>query len=242
MGLLDDVAGALGGSAGGWLGAGASLLGTYLTNDQSASNAASAQAFSAQQYASRYQTQVKDMEAAGLNPMLSYMNAPPGSPQGVNAPVQNYASAVQAFNDTRSTDSNINLQSSQADLNQAQSQLVDTTVAKVSAETRNLDSLNDQIKATVLNLAQTRDNMIKEGYNLTETGNVLRASVEKIKSEVWNITSDTQRIDAVKALTQVQTQLGSFDVKAASDMGNLGRSAGQLKPIVDIIRGVLSRR
>lgn len=43
--------------------------------------------FSAQQYATRYQTQVKDLMAAGLNPMLAYMQSPGSAPQGTAAPV-----------------------------------------------------------------------------------------------------------------------------------------------------------
>lgn len=61
---------------------------------QDASN--SAQAFSAQQYATRYQTQVKDMEAAGLNPMLSYSQSPGGGPVGVTGQMEGVTSGVGA--------------------------------------------------------------------------------------------------------------------------------------------------
>ena len=49
-----------------------SLIGGQMSNDARADQANRANAFSAQQFATRYQTTVKDMKAAGLNPMLAY--------------------------------------------------------------------------------------------------------------------------------------------------------------------------
>ncbi len=60
------------GVGGGLVGGLFSLLGGERRNDAQAEQAAAANAFSAQQFATRYQTTVKDMEAAGLNPMLAY--------------------------------------------------------------------------------------------------------------------------------------------------------------------------
>lgn len=100
-----------------------SYLGTQDTNQTRMDIANQANAFSAQQYATRYQTQVKDMEAAGLNPMLSYMQSPGSSPTGQQAQVENpMASATEAFH-----------QSKQRDLLSAQVRKVDAE-AKVSDE------------------------------------------------------------------------------------------------------------
>lgn len=52
-------------AAAGWFGA-------EQQNRRAADAAEQAQGFSAAQFASRYQTTVKDMQAAGLNPMLAY--------------------------------------------------------------------------------------------------------------------------------------------------------------------------
>jgi len=42
-------------------------------------------------------------------------------------------------------------------------------------------------------------------------------------------------------LILAQTGLAHLDLKAAESFGNLGREAGQLKPVVDIIRSLLRK-
>lgn len=125
---------------GGIVSAGASLFGGAQTNQanwdiaQSANQAAqqrqdAANAFNAQQYATRYQTTVKDLEAAGLNPMLAYGQGA-GSPIPVSAaPVQQAAprvnsisNAVNAFNATRANAADIKLKEEQANATNAQAE------------------------------------------------------------------------------------------------------------------------
>lgn len=73
-------------------------LGSQSTNDTQMAIAQQANAFSAQQFANRYQTTVKDMEAAGLSPMLAYGQGGGSPPTGQQAQVQNpMASAIQAY-------------------------------------------------------------------------------------------------------------------------------------------------
>ena len=76
-----------------FIGGGASLLGGTLTNQAQAAQAAGAQSFSAEQAqkqmdfqermrSTQYQTTVKDLMAAGLNPMLAYTQGGAGTPSG----------------------------------------------------------------------------------------------------------------------------------------------------------------
>ena len=76
-----------------FIGGGASLLGGMLTNQAQAAQAAGAQSFSAEQAqkqmdfqermrSTQYQTAVKDLMAAGLNPMLAYTQGGAGTPSG----------------------------------------------------------------------------------------------------------------------------------------------------------------
>lgn len=61
-----------------------------------------AQDFSAEQFSKRYQTTVKDLIAAGLNPMLAYMHGPGSSPSGtVASPGGKGMDLVGAVNTTR---------------------------------------------------------------------------------------------------------------------------------------------
>lgn len=75
------------------IGGAANLIGGVMTNQAKAEQAAAAQGFSAAQSqaqmdfqermrASQYQTAVKDLMAAGLNPMLAYSQGGAGTPSG----------------------------------------------------------------------------------------------------------------------------------------------------------------
>lgn len=59
------------------------IFGGQQTNQTNKDLANQANAFSAQQYATRYQTTVKDLEAAGLNPMLAYGQGAGSPPSAV---------------------------------------------------------------------------------------------------------------------------------------------------------------
>lgn len=227
FGIDDAIVGSVGGA----------LVTGLLNNDGAEDRMNAANAFSAQQYATRYQTTMKDMAAAGLNPMLAYSGISGTPPTGAMANPGGYPDLGQAFVNSAqkaNTEADTALKTSNLEL-------IDATVEKTKQETKNLSSMEDQIKATVDNLRVQRENMIKEGYNLTEQGNVLRKTVEKMGSEIFNLTSSTQRNYALEALNKVQAELTGYDVKAAKDLGNLGREAGQLKPIFDILR-VLFRK
>jgi hypothetical protein len=81
------------------LAAGANLIGTHMTNEANRDIANQANEFSAQQFATRYQTTVKDMQSAGLSPMLAYSQGGGNAPSGqVGAPMQNpVSSALEGY-------------------------------------------------------------------------------------------------------------------------------------------------
>lgn len=96
MGLFSGITGAIK-SVGSFLDPFGPLISGGLSYlGQSSANAANAQqadynrSFQAQMRATQYQTAVKDMQAAGLNPMLAYQNGGAGNVSGaVAAPMQN---------------------------------------------------------------------------------------------------------------------------------------------------------
>jgi hypothetical protein len=84
---------------GGVISGGLGLLGSSMTNDANARASAEANALSQRQFETRYQTTVKDMQAAGLNPMLAYSQGG-GSPPTAQAPPPKHdvvSSAVGGF-------------------------------------------------------------------------------------------------------------------------------------------------
>ena len=80
--MLGDMFKGLGGAITGGLG---DLVSGFLGAQSAQRRQEDAQEFSAQQFASRYQTTVADMKAAGLNPMLSYSQGGGTAPSGTSA-------------------------------------------------------------------------------------------------------------------------------------------------------------
>lgn len=223
--------------------AGLSFLGGERRNQQAANSTAAANAFSAQQYASRWQTTVKDMEAAGLNPMLAYQQGVGNQPTGQAAQYQDTISpAVASFQAQ-------NLQESQQEANygsaaqsRANVKLMNETVNKTKQEVENLQSTNEQTRAVIKNLAQQYENLRDEGNNIKATNQQIVATTRKILKEIPKIDAETLRQAAETMLTNKETQLRGFDVSAAEAAGNLGRNMGQVKPVLDILMEILKPR
>lgn len=235
-GAVDQVGTAIGGvlpeissiaksanqSYGGLINAGVNALGGLMANKQSAASAQSAQDFSAEQYAHRYQTTVKDLEAAGLSPMLAYAQGAGSSPSGTSYTAQNpFAGVSSAYSSTRNLDVQRENIASSTSLNDEQAALANDTARKVREETKNVSSQGEVLKATVKQLESSAKLMDSQGVSQAVQTKVLTETVRKLHEE---------------------GTLLSLDVKAAEALGNVGREAGQLKPIFDIIRSVLSKR
>jgi len=244
-GLGGLIGGGLGYLVGGPAGAGvgAAIGGGIDTNNQAAANADAANTFSAQQYATRWQTTVKDMEAAGLNPMLAYSQGVGNAPTGQMAPVTNpYINSSQNYASAANLSEQGEVLRSQASLNVEQARVVNATVDKVRSETRNLDTDNERLKAVILNLEETRQNLIKDGYNLTAQYNVLNATFNKIRAEIPQINQLTLSGNANEVLTRVETELKQLDLDAARKFDNFGREFKQYEPIIDLIKSIFGRR
>jgi len=236
--------------------AGGSLLSGHLNNQAAARRQEDAQAFSAQQFASRYQTTVRDMQAAGLNPMLAYTQGGGNAPTSSAASSAGYGDLGQTMTQAKmasaqvaNIDADTENKKAQAALIEAQvaqtrasagqleasTTVANETVSKIKQEVVNLGTENDKAKAIINNLRIEYDNLVKQGYNLTEVGNQLRSTIAKLQAE-------TTLLGDKSLLTRTQEELANLDVQAAKSFGNIGREAGQLKPIVDMLKAILSTR
>jgi hypothetical protein len=171
---IDDAAAATIGSAA--LG----FLSGQLTNDRSADQAAANNAWSAQQYATRYQTMTEDLKAAGLNPMLAYSQSPGTAPTAQAVQFQNpMSSAADAMRSASGSVQSI-ASAKQAD---SQSKLIDETVEKVKKETRNLDDEQTRLRAAYINLAESSALMAQQGQSEVVKRQVLDATARKMVTE-----------------------------------------------------------
>lgn len=237
---IDDAI--LGAAVGGVTG----LASTWWTNEKAAERQSDAQGFSAQQYATRYQTQVKDLQAAGLNPMLAYAQSPGSSPTGVAAPVQNPADSmtkltgallqavinsaqtanIQADTDNKKAsldliDAQVGATKSSAAQADAQTRVLDATVDKIAQEINNLEVEQDRIYAAAIKIKEETDLTVAKIWSEIEQKNYLKALIQKVVSE---------------------TGLNELDLKAAKQFDNLGREAQQVKPILEMIKMFIRSR
>jgi len=245
---------------GGLIGGAASLLGGERRNSAQAEQAEQANAFSAQQFATRYQTTVKDMAAAGLNPMLAYSQGGGSPPSGQQAQMQDTATpAVESFNRARQVGIQEKLNSAQvanidADTENkkaqaglivaqtaqatasagqagAQTKVLEETVHKTRQEVENLKTDQERVKSVIDNLRIEYGNLIKQGYNLTEVGNQLRATVAKMEAEIPYIRNQTFK-------SEMEGRLAELDKLAAEKFDNFGREARELRPVLDVLKHV----
>jgi hypothetical protein len=131
------------------LSAGLNYAGTQDQISAAQQNQASANAFSANQFATRYQTTVKDLQAAGLNPMLAYSQGGGSPPTAQAAPTYNKFAgasghigdaaqkALGAANiamDTQQKNANVTNTVANTTLTEQQAKLVDAQAQKTAAE------------------------------------------------------------------------------------------------------------
>lgn len=175
--------------------------------------------------------QMEGFRRAGLNPMLAYGRIDfPGS--SANYAPSNFGSGItQAMHAAAANEQ------SAASAKQAatQSMQVDANVKKIEQEISNLQTEQQKASATIDLLREQYQNAVKEGYNITEAGNQIRATINKLQQEGGLLAEQQIR-------TYILHQLDQLDLDAAKGAGNFGREMGQLKPLFDIIRSVLRPR
>jgi hypothetical protein len=107
-------------------------LGTKDTNDTNQEIAQANNAWSAAQYASRYQTMTTDMQKAGLNPMLAYSQSAGQSPTAQQVQFQNpMASALEGYHRSKERD----VMSAQVNNILADTKVKDETAKQIVAAT-----------------------------------------------------------------------------------------------------------
>ncbi len=210
----------MGGSVGGALMAGGlGYMGTEMTNEANAARADAANQWSADQFGTRYQRTVQDLQAAGLNPMLAYSQGGGSPPTAQQVQFQNpVASASQVYQAVRGTEAQATRDFSSANQADAQVTYINQQVDNLKEEFKNIPLKGNEINAVVAKLAEEKTLLMRKGLNEIEIGNNLRQMGSKLKSE---------------------TNLLDNQVEVERSLDNIGRYSKELGPIAQLLLNVI---
>lgn len=194
------------------------FAGGLLTNKMATDRADSSNEWSAGQFASRYQTTVKDLQSAGLNPMLAYSQGGGSPPTAQQVQFQNpVSSAADSMRSSAQYEQSIS-SASQAD---AQVKQIEATVDKIKEETKNIPIEGDRLKYAIQLLAEQAAKTAQEGETQVSIRKQLAATVQKLHAE---------------------SKLLGFDISATEKLDNFGREYKQYSPIIDLIKSIFQPR
>jgi DNA repair exonuclease SbcCD ATPase subunit len=196
--ILGDVVSAVG-----------SLIGTNQTNQKNWDIAQANNQWSAQQYATRYQTTVKDLEAAGLNPMLAYSQGAGTAPTASQvAPMQNaLGNAVDSYQRSKSTSAQASLQKQQEAVAQSQVELNSASAAKQNAEANVANEQAELIKRQVPKTQQEEKTSAELAKAYIQQAGASAAQAAQAYEQIKNIAQNNQNLkEELKRLQQANDQ------------------------------------
>jgi len=213
--FMHENFGALAGGLSSALSLGGSLIGGNQQNQAALDRQNSANEFSAQQFATRYQTTVKDLQAAGLNPMLAY-GATPNAPSSTTpAPVQNaLGGAIESYQKNKAVSAQAALQEEQINQSKSQTTLNSAQAAKAVAEAevskeqaellRKQQPKTEQEQKTSNAMMET---LMQQGATSAAQAKHYGALIENLAQNNQNLKEELKRIQQGNALNKSESEI-----------------------------------
>ena len=193
--------------------AGLSYYGQHEANINNKQMAQTQMAFQERMDSTKYQRAVKDLEAAGLNPMMAYGNIAAGSPSGAlgYAAQNELGSAAEAFNRSRGTSAETDLKREQEETAKATTDATRASADKLRQDTMTGKAVEQNtIADTSKKLQDARTGSAQEALARAQTAavqdqrardsatapiyNVLEKGTQYIKDKINDISSASHGI------------------------------------------------
>jgi hypothetical protein len=226
--------------------AGLGFVGQQMTNSANAEAAGTTMDFQERMSNTAYQRQVKDLEAAGLNPMLAYIKGGGAStPVGATPTYQNAASAgaqaglgaAQAFKtsaevakvgaDIDNTIADTALKVAQSGKTEADTTLVNEMVRKTTAEISKIGADIDYTEASTTNVVLDRQRIRAVVINLAESSALMAQQGMTEPARRANLAASTLKLKADGKISQAE-----YD--AMERTGFVGTTAREVKVLSDV--------
>lgn len=231
MGLLDSV-----------FSIGGDLLSGFLNNEAAEDRQNDAQNFSAEQYAKRYQTTVKDMQAAGLNPMLAYGGISGSSPTSSAASSAGIPPLGAAYNQARMASAQVANVNADTENKRAQANLIEAQTAQAFSSAGQAYSQTTVNNNNASKIIQEIENLKSDNVRINRFVDLLSSQIGLTGSQTSLTRAQEEQARSIISKVIAETKLVNFDVDAALKMENFGREYNQLRPIIELIRSVVGSR